>query len=320
MANFVSRQRVTFGTSATSPVMIIDPRDVIVGIITTAAYVGTSLAIEYNFDTGAETLFATGTVDLTGGASGTVDGITVNSIEVMSIDVAATGTVDLTGGASGTVDSITVDSIEVMSSAEAFDTSLTITATNVAANITANTSAPDYTAISAGTLITITSVVKGAAVNGFVVTSGATTITTTDVNMSGGGAEAFDTSLTVTATNVAANITANTSVPNYNATSSGTLVTITALTTSPSVNGFDVTSASTTITTTDVNMSGGGVLFIPVYDSSGTQIAKIADASIADGRAYALEGEEWGLTNRFKLISSSSSEVDTVTILTKTRK
>lgn len=99
---------------------------------------------------------------------------------------ASEGTVTLDTGASGSVDGITVDGVEVMSGAEAFDTSLDQTATNVAANITANTSVPNYTASAVGAVITITSVTLGDAVNGFVVVSATTTITTTDVNMAGG--------------------------------------------------------------------------------------------------------------------------------------
>lgn len=98
--------------------------------------------------------------------------------------VSATGTVDLTGGASGSVDTIKVDGIDIMSSSVPFNTSLGQTAIDVAANITANTSNPDYTADAAGTLITITKVDKEPSTDTVVSTS--TTITTTDVNMSGG--------------------------------------------------------------------------------------------------------------------------------------
>lgn len=98
----------------------------------------------------------------------------------------ATGTVDLTGGGAGSVDGITVNGVQVMSGAEAFDTNLNDTATNVAANITAHTSSPNYTAIAVGTLITITSDATDSTPNGFAVVSSTTTITSTDVNMSGG--------------------------------------------------------------------------------------------------------------------------------------
>jgi len=102
----------------------------------------------------------------------------------------ATGTVQLTAGASGSVDGITVNSIEIMSGGEAFATDLTVTARAVAANINAHTSAPNYSATSLGDLITITSSARGTTPNGFVVVSATTTITSTDVNLAGGTAGA----------------------------------------------------------------------------------------------------------------------------------
>lgn len=101
-------------------------------------------------------------------------------------DVLSTGTVTLATGASGSVDSIEVNSVEVMSGVENFDTSLAITATAVAANITANTSVPDYNAVAVGAVITISAVTAGETPNGFTVVSTATTITTADTNMIGG--------------------------------------------------------------------------------------------------------------------------------------
>lgn len=97
--------------------------------------------------------------------------------------VGLTGTVDLTGGGSGAVDGIQVNLVEIMSGAENFDTNLTVTAANVAANINANTSTPNYSATSSGTLITIQIVSIETSVDAFTVTSSATTITTTDVDM-----------------------------------------------------------------------------------------------------------------------------------------
>lgn len=114
-------------------------------------------------------------------------------------EVLATGTIQLTGGAAGSVDSALVNSVELMSSAVAFNTSLIQTATDVASNITANTSVPNYTAASGGTdTVTITAVTdSGNTPNGFDVTSSSTTITTTDVDMSGGvsQADALETAL-----------------------------------------------------------------------------------------------------------------------------
>lgn len=216
-------------------------------------------AIKVSTTNPAEEILATGSVTLTGGTS-----------------TAATGTVTLDTGASGSVDGILVDSVEIMSGAESFDTSLSITATNVAANITANTSSPNYTADAVGAVITITAAINaGAGPNTFTVVSSVTTITKTDVNMASGvtatvtgilvnsieimsGTENFTTDLNTTATNIAANITANTSSPDYNAAAVGAIITITATASSGSgANGFVVVASGAVITTTDVNMSGG---------------------------------------------------------------
>ena len=104
-------------------------------------------------------------------------------------ETVATGSVELTGGIAGSVDGITVNAIEIMSGAEAFDTDLATTASNVADNINANTSTPNYTAVAVGALITITATIPGAIENGNAVVSSVTTITTTDVNMSGATTE-----------------------------------------------------------------------------------------------------------------------------------
>jgi len=97
----------------------------------------------------------------------------------------ATGTVTIAGG-SGSIDGITVNSVEIMSGAESFDTNLATTATAIAANITANTSVPNYSATADAAIITITAEETGDTPNGYVVVGSGTTMTTTDVNMSGG--------------------------------------------------------------------------------------------------------------------------------------
>jgi len=107
-------------------------------------------------------------------------------LTLLAGDSPAQGAVELTGGAGGSVDSITVDGVEIMSGAEAFDTDLETTAANVAANILANVSIPDYSATANGAVIVITAETGGTGPNGFVVASGTTTITTADTNLSGG--------------------------------------------------------------------------------------------------------------------------------------
>lgn len=101
------------------------------------------------------------------------------------VAVAGTCTVTLTGGASGSVDSVTINGVEVMSGAVSFTTDLATTATAVAANITAHTSSPNYTAAAVGEVITITASTTGSASNG-ATTVTATTITAVSTDMVNG--------------------------------------------------------------------------------------------------------------------------------------
>lgn len=102
------------------------------------------------------------------------------------VAVAAFGTVSLTGGIAGAVNSVTVNGVTVTSGAVAFATNLATTATNLAADITAFSSSPNYTATANGTTVTITATTAGAASNGFAVATTLTTITTTTTPLAGG--------------------------------------------------------------------------------------------------------------------------------------
>lgn len=102
------------------------------------------------------------------------------------VDAAATGTVTLVSGAAGSVDSITVNGVNIMSGAVLFNTSLDQTATDVAANITAHTSTPNYTATAVGSVITITAADIGSYQNGYAVVASATVIVATATDMGGG--------------------------------------------------------------------------------------------------------------------------------------
>ena len=103
------------------------------------------------------------------------------------VEVDASGTVTLTGGAAGSVDSILVNGVQMLSAVVPFNTTLAQTATDVANNILFNTTSPNYVATALGAVITITAVPgAGSSPNGFDVTSSATTITTTDIDMYNG--------------------------------------------------------------------------------------------------------------------------------------
>jgi len=120
----------------------------------------------------------------------TIDSSKNSSIISSRVPVAvyATGTVTLLTGAGGSINSVTVNGVTVTSGSVAYSTSLAVTATALAANITAFTSSPDYTAVAVGTTVTITATTASASVNGFVVAATLTTLTASTTNMTGGSA------------------------------------------------------------------------------------------------------------------------------------
>jgi hypothetical protein len=103
-------------------------------------------------------------------------------------EVQSIGSVDLTGGGSGSVDTLTVNSIEIMGSSTSFDTSLAITAAAVVTKINNNPLNYLFEAYVSDTdKINIRAKPGlGALPNGWVVASTVTTITKTDSNMAGG--------------------------------------------------------------------------------------------------------------------------------------
>lgn len=102
-------------------------------------------------------------------------------------EVRSSGTVTLTGGASGSVDAVTVNSIDILGGVVAFNGTLTQTAADVAAQINRNKSSPNYEASSAGAVVTIKALPgAGTQPNTWVVSATLTTITASYANMSGG--------------------------------------------------------------------------------------------------------------------------------------
>lgn len=103
-------------------------------------------------------------------------------------EVQSVGTVDLTGGGAGSVDTLTVNSIEIMGSSTPFNTSLAQTAADVCTKINNNPFNYLFDAF-----VTSTDIINirarpglGALPNGWVVASTTTTITKTDANMAAG--------------------------------------------------------------------------------------------------------------------------------------
>lgn len=102
-------------------------------------------------------------------------------------EVLASGTVTLTGGASGSVDTLTVDGVEIMGAAVPYNTSLNQTAADVAAQCQRFKGNVEYDVTASGAVITIKALPgTGASANGFVVASTTTTLTKTDANLASG--------------------------------------------------------------------------------------------------------------------------------------
>ena len=103
------------------------------------------------------------------------------------VAVESSCTVTLTGGASGSVDDITIDGVSILSGTVAFNTDLDTTAGDVASDINTGTGSHGYTAAAVGPVITIeANVSEGSEPNGFAVVVTTTTITTTNTDMAGG--------------------------------------------------------------------------------------------------------------------------------------
>lgn len=101
-------------------------------------------------------------------------------------ETAATGTVTLSGSA-GSVNTVTVNSVDILLGAVAFDSTLAQTATDVATQINRNSDKTGYNATASGAVVTIAgNAGQGAAPNTFVVSATLTTLTATYANMAGG--------------------------------------------------------------------------------------------------------------------------------------
>lgn len=105
-------------------------------------------------------------------------------VDVTTLEKPGEGSVELTGGSSGSVDGITVDSVEIMSGAVAFNTSLAQTAIDVADNINKNYTSPNYHARAVGAKVYIWQQTVSAST--LTVSASTTTITTTDTDVQNG--------------------------------------------------------------------------------------------------------------------------------------
>lgn len=162
--------------------------DVIARKVASQATVASALARIIN-ERSAFSAEADGNVFTISGAAGqtfaivgaATDGSTVNDQTLTKTDtqaaaaavaeVLAAGSFDITGGSGGNnINSVTVNGVDVLGAAVAWNTDAATTATDVATQINAYTSAPNYTAAAVGATVTITATAgSGAGANGYVV-------------------------------------------------------------------------------------------------------------------------------------------------------
>ncbi len=111
-----------------------------------------------------------------------------NNSGALTTEVKSSGTFKLASGAAGSVDTVTVNSIDILGGAVAYDTSLAITAINVAAQINRNQKNKLFTAEASGNDVVITAIPGlGTLPNTWVVDGTTTTLVEgTHVNMTGG--------------------------------------------------------------------------------------------------------------------------------------
>ena len=119
------------------------------------------------------------------------DGAAGNAIDTVgSANITAEAST-LENGVTSTMNGITVNGVQIMSGAVPWRTSDTLTGDDVATNINGFTSSPNYTAANVNGVVTITAVDNESSTVD--VTSSTTVMTKTDVNMSGGAAGKADT-------------------------------------------------------------------------------------------------------------------------------
>jgi hypothetical protein len=101
-------------------------------------------------------------------------------------EVLATGTITLSGS-SGTVSAVSVNGVSVIDTGVPFNSTLTQTAADLAAEINNAASSPDYTATSSGAVVTVKAKRgTGSSVNDFVVAVTATGMTASVAALAGG--------------------------------------------------------------------------------------------------------------------------------------
>lgn len=245
---------------------------------------------QVNVVAGSEVV-ATASIEVTGGTesssvNNSVYAITIDGVDIMGgpAEVLSEGSFTITGGTSNpgtnTIDQVLVNGVDVLGATIDHDGDNSTTAATVAAQITSNTSSPNYTASAVGAVVTITAIAgTGSSPNGYTVSVNKSGDVTTGSETAFSGGDYYgvqwNTSNSQTASDIKDQINANTSSPNYTATVDGPVITISAASgTGSTPNGFTVAVGVTGDVTTagDTEMSGG--------TASSSAVAQVYTATI----------------------------------------
>lgn len=316
---------MTGGVTAVAEVFPVDPETI------------TLTEVQPNVVAATEVL-ATTHVTITGGSANAgvnnVVAITIDGVNVLggNSETLASGSFIVTGGTSSpgvnTVDEVLVNGVDVLGAPVNHTGNNTTTAAAIAAQITSNTSTPDYTATNSGATVIITAVAgSGASANGHTVVANVTgDVTKGSESAFAGGVHAgvpWVTSNSATATAVASAINALNSSPDYTATAVGPVVTISAVAGSgaaPNAFVVDVIEGGNVTTTHDADMAGGVTATVAVAQVYTAQIGGTFEPedqfkiTINGTEDYIVTGAASGtglsiLTFKQKLYSTASSNL-----------
>jgi hypothetical protein len=144
----------------------------------------------------AKDIFANCVIDIYSGVqptlpdnvpNGTLLGTVTKASGAYTPETRSAGSMTLTGGAAGSVNTVTVNSVDILGGAVAFITDLATTAAAVVAQINRNPKNPLFVASSVGAVITLTAVNGlGTLTNTWAVSATLTTITASYSAMTGG--------------------------------------------------------------------------------------------------------------------------------------
>lgn len=114
--------------------------------------------------------------------------VTITSASgAFTAETPAIGTITLDSGSSGSIDNVTVDGASILDAVVPYNTSLSQTATDLAAALNRSAKNVDWMVSASGAVVTLTSKPQRGATSNKTLVTTTTTLAATDVSPSGGG-------------------------------------------------------------------------------------------------------------------------------------